>query len=262
MIEQSSTAEPRRRVSTTRLWLLAMAVLCVWTAWKLGAFDTMTRFTADGRAFDVPNVFSGVDNPFHATRAYTLLQSLKDGHFLRWIGDHQGGYPAEFYPLGVAWLDVGLWALLFGSLPIVAVHKLAIILIFLLPAVGFWVLARCDKVSPGVAVLATAIQVAVPGGNGLTSWATGGYAELVQWGLVTNVAGGTAAMICCAMLVRYVAHGERGMAIGAGLFAAGAAYANPRSLFAIAIGPVAILIVTLISRNGVSPKIIVMRMVL
>ena len=47
-----------------------------------------------------------------------LLESLKQGEIPRWVGNHQGGYPVEFYPLGEAWLEVGVWALLLGSVPI------------------------------------------------------------------------------------------------------------------------------------------------
>ncbi len=234
----------------TALWLVVLVLLCGWTAWRLGAFDTMVQVTTGGRTLDVPNTFSSIDHPFHATRAFTLLENLKEGHLLRWVGNHQGGYPVEFYPLGVAWLEVGIWALLFGSLPILAAHKLAVILIFLIPALGFWILARTERVNPGVAVLATAMHIAIPGGNNYTSWTTGGYTELVQWGLVTNVAGATAAMIATAMLIGFVADGRRSLAIWAVIFAAAAAYANPRSLFAVAVAAVAILIASALPRQG------------
>jgi len=232
--------------------LVAILIVGIWTANRLGAFDLMTTVVVNGANLSVPNLFSTVDHPFHATRAFALLESLKDGHLLRWVGNHQGGYPVEFYPLGVAWFEVGIWTLLLGSVQILAVHKLAVILIFLLPAIGFWVLARVDRVSPGVAILATAMQVAIPGGQGLTSWTTGGYTELVQWGLVTNVAGATCAMIATALLIGFVRHGGRGSAVGAVLAAASAAYCNPRSLFAIAIAAVAILLVSLMPDRGPS----------
>ncbi len=220
----------------------------------MGVLDTMVRVTTGGQSVDIVNSFASIDHPFHATRAFTLLENLKQGHLLRWVGNHQGGYPVEFYPLGVAWLEVGIWALLVGALPIVAVHKIAVILIFLIPAIGFWVLARTERISPGVAVLATAMHIAIPGGNNYVSWTTGGYTELVQWGLVTNVAGATAAMIATVMLISFVANGKRSMAIGAALFSAGAAYANPRSLFAVVIAAIAILIATALPmrRDGIS----------
>jgi hypothetical protein len=114
---------PSRRQSL--IWLALLVVLCLWASWRMGAFDLMNTVTFDGRSFDVPNTFAYVDHPFHATRAHTLLESLRDGEILRWVGNHQGGYPVEFYPIGIAWLDVGLWALFFGTMPIIAVHKIA-----------------------------------------------------------------------------------------------------------------------------------------
>ncbi|HWV22713.1 MAG TPA: hypothetical protein VNZ58_00855, partial [Thermomicrobiales bacterium] len=126
-------------------WLVVLLVLCLWVAWRIGAFELTRSVVVDGQTVTVPNVYAWVDHPFHAARAYNLLESLKHGEILRWIGNHQGGYPAEFYPLGVAWFDVAIWALLLGSQSIVAVHKLAVILIFILPAVAYWILARGDR---------------------------------------------------------------------------------------------------------------------
>lgn len=220
------------------IWLMVLAGLCLWVAWRLGAFDLTNTISVDGRKVTVPNVFATVDHPFHATRAHTLLESLKHGDILRWVGNHQGGYPAEFYPLGAAWLDVGLWALFLGTQSIVALHKLAVILIFLLPAVSYWLLARGDRVHPGIAVLATAIHFAVPG-----TWLNGGYTELVGWGLVTNVAGGSLALLAAVALARFVIGHEQGMGVLAILAAAAGACTNPRSLFAVVIAAVAIVVV-------------------
>lgn len=226
------------------VWLGLLIGLCLWAAWRMGAFDLMTTVSVDGQSIDVPNTFAFVDHPFHATRADTLLESLKRGEILRWVGNHQGGYPVEFYPLGIAWLDVGLWALLLGSLPIIAVHKLAVILVFLLPAVAFWILARGDDLHPGVAVLATAAHLAIPG-----HWLNGGYTELVGWGLVTNVAGGSLALVASAALARFVLRQDRGMGFAAILAAAAAAYTNPRSLFALVIAALAILIAAVVTER-------------
>lgn len=219
--------------------------LCLWAAYRMGAFDLTSTVMVNGQAVTVPNMFAPVDHPFHATRGYTLLESLKDGEILRWVGHHQGGYPAEFYPLGIAWFDVLLWGSFFGSFPIIAVHKLTVIAVFLLPAVAYWLLARGDRMHPGVAVLATAIHFAVPG-----HWLNGGYTELVGWGLVTNVAGASLAMIASAALARYVVNREHGMGVLAILAAAAGAVTNPRSLFAVVIAAIAILIAAFITRNG------------
>ncbi|MGC4108664.1 MAG: hypothetical protein QM753_20260 [Thermomicrobiales bacterium] len=217
-------------------------VLCIWTATRLGAFDLQRTVESVTGAVTQANTFSSIDHPFHAARASLLLDTLKHGELLRWIGSHQGGYPAEFYPLGVAWIEVGIWGLFLGTLPILAAHKLTVILIFLLPVVGFWVLARTDRLTPGIAVLALAGQIAIPGGVGLVDWTSGGYTELVTWGLVTNVAGGTFAMIGFAMLVRVILHGGCWAMLGAIAAITLSTYANPRSLAGVAVGTAAIVV--------------------
>lgn len=244
--ETVETDAPGRREHA--LWLALLAGLCLWVAWRLGAFELTRVVTVDGHPVEVPNVYAWVDHPFHAARAGALLQSLKEGELLRWIGNHQGGYPAEFYPLGVAWLDVALWALLLGSIPVIAVHKLAVILIFLLPAVSYWILARGDRAHPGVAVLATATHFAVPG-----DWLNGGYTELVGWGLVTNVAGGSLALLASASLARFVLHRQHSMGIVSILAAVAAACSNPRSLFALVIASAGVIIVATI-HDGHVPR--------
>lgn len=234
--------DPSRR--TWLAWVVVLAALCLWTAHRLGAFDLTRTVETVAGPITIANAFSSIDNPFHAARAALLLDTLRSGEVLRWVGGHQGGYPAEFYPLGVAWIEVGVWALLLGTLPILAAHKLTVILIFLLPVAGFWVLARADRLTPGIAVLALAGQIAIPGGVGLRDWTSGGYTELVSWGLVTNVAGGTFAMIAFALLVRAVTvPGERAARwamVGAILAIALSTYANPRSLAGVAVGTAAI----------------------
>lgn len=221
----------------TVLVALALALLCLWQLWRLGGFDLTAVVDVPGSDVRVAATFARVDHPFHAARAATLLDSLRDGDPLRWVANHQGGYPAEFYPMGVAWLDVGLWALLLGAVPIIAVHKLAVILIFLLPALAYWILARGDRLTPWTAFLATAIHVAIPG-----DWTNGGYRELVDWGLVTNVGGATLALIACAAIARVIHDQDRSLAPVAALTVAAAAYTNPRSLLAIAVATVAVML--------------------
>ena len=238
---RSADAHSRRSIL---IWLGIALALCLWTANRLGAFDLQRTVAAAGELVQQPNTFSSIDNPFHAARAALLLDTLRNGEFLRWVANHQGGYPAEFYPLGVAWIEVAVWALLLGQVPILAAHTLTVILIFLLPVVGFWVLARTDGLTPGVAVLALAGQVAIPGGLGLTYWTSGGYTELVLWGLVANVAGATFALIGFALLVRVALHGDHGSTRWAMLGAVAAitlsTYSNQRSLAGVVVGAVAI----------------------
>lgn len=213
-------------------WGFALIVLVVLAMREVGAFD-LTNQLDSGRV--VPNTYGTVDHPFHAARGATLLQSLKDGEILRWMGSHQGGYPVEFYPLGVAWLDVLVWAAMFGSVPILAVHKLSVALILVLPALAYWLLVRGDRMHPSIAFLATAFHLAVPG-----YWLNGGYEELVGWGLVTNVAGATLAVISTVLLARYVLNREHWCGVAAVLSIAAGAVSNPRSLFGIVLATLAI----------------------
>jgi len=230
-----------------RLVLLAASVLVLlaaWVIWKFGGFDLMVTLEQDGRQLSVVDTFATVDHPFHATRAETLLQSLRAGEWLRWVGHHQGGYPVEFYPLGIPWLDVGLWALLLGQFPIIAVHKLTVLLVFVLPALGFWWLARGDRLNPFVPVLALAIQVAMPG-----LWWTGGMVELIEWGLVANVGGATLAFLAMAALARFTLEGRIAFGVAAMLASSAALYTNTRSGIAVAISALAVLVGVMLDRD-------------
>lgn len=253
MPDSSSPAARDACVSplSRRIWGAIMLLLCGWVALRMGILDLSTKVKIDGQSIDVLNTFGTVDHPFHSTRAATLLESLKDGEILRWIGHHQGGYPVEFYPLGIAWLDVAIWAISFGSFSILATHKVAIILVFLLPALSYWLLARADRLHPAIAVLAAAVHVSVPG-----HWLNGGYEELVGWGLVTNVAGGSLAFLTTVALARFVMNREFGMGVLAILAATGGAVTNPRSLFAIVVAAVALLLVATVygSRAGMRAR--------
>lgn len=231
-------------------WGLVLVLLDLWVAARMGLFTLTSTITIDGRAVDVLNMYGTVDHPFHVSRAAMLLRSLQDGEILRWVGQHQGGYPAEFYPLGIAWLDVAIWAASFGAVSILAAHKVAVILIFLLPSLAYWLMARGDRIHPSVAVLATATHVAVPG-----HWLNGGYEELVGWGLVTNVAGGSLAMLASVALARFVLYREFGMGVLSILAAAGAAVTNPRSLFALVVAALALLVMAMLQRDRKDARI-------
>src|SRR5687768_16595805 len=178
------------------------------------------------------NTFASVDHPFHVARAEILWRELTSGNSVRWIGQHQGGYPVEFYPLGEAWLEVVVRGLSLGQLPAESAHTLAIIGLFLAPGAAFAAMAREDGWSPAVALIAFVLHIALPGG-----WYHGGYTELVQWGLVTNVAGAVAALCMMPPIVRFLRTGSGWSGGAAAALAAIAIYCNPRSLLAlIAIG--------------------------
>jgi len=219
-----------RRWSPAAIWAVAFLGLAVWVGSRLEVFSVwQTVQLPDGSTVRLPDTYGTVDHPFHIVRAETLRRTLLDGGLLRWIGHYQGGYPVEFYPLGAAGFEVGLWAVLLGSLPVGAVHKLAVWLIFLLPGLAYLLMARRDRLSPGVALVALAGQVAVRGW-----WWSGGSMELIEWGLVTNVAGATAALLTLPLLTSYVQTGRGRDGAGAAALAAFAVYANPRSSIALA----------------------------
>lgn len=227
----------------TSLWLLAFAAVSAWVLWRTGALNFAETITRDGVVY--LNGFATVDHPFHSMRAFQLIQSLRDGSPIRWITSHQGGYPVEFYPLGVAWIEALVWIASVGSLSIFAVHKLTIMLIFLTPGAGYWILTRGDCKSPAVGFLAFALHLGIAG-----YWMAGGYTELVSWGLVTNVTGATAALVATGALARFAVRGEAGMAMLAVASITMATYANPRSLIAVAVAGVAVVLASFFATAG------------
>jgi hypothetical protein len=214
------------RVAT---WLLLFAAFGCYAALRMQAFALNAPVSLPEGTTWLPNTFATVDHPFHVARAAMLWRELGQGHILRWIGQHQGGYPVEFYPLGEAWLEVSIRAAFLGQLGAEGVHTLAVVVLFLLPGIGFLALSRLDALSPAVALLALALQLALPGG-----WYHGGYTELVQWGLVTNVAGATAAFLLLPVLAWFSQTGRWLGLIASTFLAAAAVYSNPRSLIGVA----------------------------
>ena len=218
-----------RRTMLATAWFLFFTLFGCYAALRMQVFELTAPVALPEGVTWLPNTYATVDHPFHVARAATLWRELGEGHFLRWFGQHQGGYPVEFYPLGEAWLEVSVRALSLGNLAAEGAHTLAVFILFLLPGVGFLALARLDGQSPAVGVLALALQLALPGG-----WYHGGYTELVQWGLVTNVAGATAAFLLLPALT-WFCRSNRGPALALSVFLATAAvYSNPRSLIGVA----------------------------
>lgn len=212
------------------LALAAIAGIALLVAVRLEVLAPWVTVGTDAGPVRVVNALAGIDHPFHAARAEVLRRSILAGEIPRWIGSHQQGYPVEFYPLGAAWLAVGAWTLSLGTLPIGWAHGVAVAFVLLLPVVAFWLLARRDGLPLGTAALALAAHVAVPG-----AWWHGGYTELVQWGLVTNVAGAAWAFVGFALLVRWIGNG-RGLDGALAMAAAAAAVlTNPRSAFGLVV---------------------------
>ncbi|MGH2533736.1 MAG: hypothetical protein ACRDJW_15705 [Thermomicrobiales bacterium] len=249
----SANATSSGRNSARRLvlgwWVGTFVALVLWVAYRLDLFDVWTWVTAsDGARTRLPDTYATVDHPFHAARAETLRQSLADGEWLRWIGHHQGGFPVEFYPLGVAWFEVALWAGFLGLLPMAYVHKVAVAVIFLLPMLGYLLLARRDRLSPGIALAASAAHVCVNGW-----WWSGGFHELVSWGLITNVAGHVLPLFALTGLVSYLHSGSRANGALAITAAAGAIYSNPRSVVPVAVVGIAALITVAADHSSTRP---------
>lgn len=216
---------PLHRKPPRWLWWFPFLLLTCYVAVRMGAFDLQANVQMANGVIYLPNTFASVDHPFHVARAETLWRELASGSVLRWVGQHQGGYPVEFYPLGEAWLEVAIRTASIGRLTAEGAHTLAVIAIFLLPGAAFAALARQDGFSPAVALFALALHVSIPGG-----WYEGGYTELVQWGLVTNVAGAVAALLALPVMNLYVLNGDRRAAALAGVIGAVAIYCNPRSI--------------------------------
>jgi hypothetical protein len=211
-------------------WIILFFVIAIWIFRRLGGFDLWSQLPLpDGTSDRFPFTFGGVDHPFHATRAELLLRSLSDFDLLRWISAHQGGYPVEFYPLGAPAFEVLIWLLTLGTLPMMAVHKIAVIIIFLLPALGFFLLARADRIPLGVGLLALVFHICVRG-----YWWSGGYWELVDWGLVSSSL--AMAALVAFLALSFLTFQTRSVRWGtlAAVVAAFAVYTNVRSLLPMA----------------------------
>lgn len=230
-------------------WMILIVAILAWSAGHLGATELVATVTAsNGSLVDVPNTFATVDHPWHVSRAQSLLDSLRDGKLLRWVGSHQGGYPVEFYPLGIPWLTVGVWALFGGSLSAASAFKLVVIGVFLVPVLAFGLLGRRDGAALPLAGLGLVAHLAVPG-----EWWSGGYTETVQWGLITNVAAYVAALGFLGALLSYVRCPGRAalaLAIGLSVFAIGT---NTRSVIALGCVVFGVIVSHLIER-GVSRR--------
>jgi len=236
--------------SRTRwIWAVAFGLVALYVAVRMGVFALSAEADISPGAARIPNTFASVDHPFHVARAEIVWRELTSGNVVRWISQHQGGYTVEFYPLGEAWLEVVVRALSLGTLPAEGSHTLAIIGLFLAPGAAFAALVREDGWSPAVGFMAFALHISLPG-----SWYDGGYTELVQWGLVTNVAGAVAALCMLPAIVRFLRTGAGWWGAAAAALAAFAIYCNPRSLLALAAVGLGAWLAEIIPNNGVKPR--------
>ena len=238
----------RNRSRIREAWVVAYGLVSLYVAIRMGVFAlSATAVAQSGETTHLPNTYASVDHPFHVARADLVWRELASGSVLRWIGQHQGGYPVEFYPLGEAWLEVAVRALSLGTLTAQSAHTLAIVGLFLAPGAAFAALAREDGWSPGVGFIAFVLHISLPG-----SWYHGGYTELVQWGLVTNVAGAVAALCMLPALVRFLRTGAGWVGATAAALAALAVYCNLRSLLALAALGLGAWLAGFVRNNGIS----------
>ena len=240
-------AESRR---ATLAWAVLLTALLVGVALRLGAADWYTDHPAiapDGRVIALPNTFISVDHPFHIARSKATLDALRDGWLPRWFAFHQGGYPAEFYPPGGSLLVALVYALGLGLIPLPVAHKLVIIAILLMPPIAYWAIARRARLPTGVAVLAAAWHLAVPG-----EWFGGGSQELVEQGLMANVLAAYLLPFVLLTGADWLRRGDRlGLAWAAGLGTL-TIYTNPRSVVGLAATCAAVTIAAL--SEGMWPR--------
>src|SRR5262245_23348403 len=104
MTQAAITSNPRPPLAQARLsalpvsagkrwWWLAWAALAGYVALRMGGFNLWAAVATPAGTIWLPNTFATVDHPFHVARADMLWQALRQGHLLRWVGQHQGGYP-------------------------------------------------------------------------------------------------------------------------------------------------------------------------
>lgn len=223
---------------------LATLALILW-AWKrLGFFQLRAEIvTEDGGKVEMANALASVDHPFHAARFGELLESLDSGHLPRWVAEHQGGYPTDFYPFGGSLIDLMVWLLSFGQMSIPMVHTWAVALVLALPAVGFLWLSSQIGVTAWAGVVALASHLCVRGW-----WWSGGSHELIEWGLVTNVLAANLMFLALAGLV-WSARAERWRwAPVPALLMAWGIWTNPRSL--IAVGAIVLALIAVHAMRG------------
>lgn len=242
---------------TIAAWVCAFGALALFLVnhFDLGTVWANVRMP-DGSVMKLPSGFATVDHPFHTARSISLLESLRDGHLLRWFGQHQGGYPAEFYPTGAAWLDVALWAISLGQFPMAYLHKVLVALIVLAPALIYLWWAIRERISPGVALLAGTGHAVIAG-----EWWSGGWTEVALWGLVTNVAAQTAIVGALLGVSGWIREGKRRDLVVAGIAIGIAVGTNPRTFIALGAVGLASLIVAFLQRPEIALRLLGLRIV-
>lgn len=215
----------------TWAWGGALLLLCGWFAWRIGATHWYTDsplFLADGRVIRLPDTFSSIDHPVHIAKERAVVDALRGWRWPAWLMSPQGGYPAEFYPLGGAFVVAALYFLFLGVIPVAVVHKLVVIAVFMLPPLAYWLIVRRERLPASIAFLAGFLHLFTRG-----SWLGGGSRELIDYGLWPNVLAAYLPFFVLIWGADWLRYGSR-----RGLFLATAAatlalYSNPRSLLGL-----------------------------
>jgi hypothetical protein len=231
------------------VWTIVFVALAGWAIVRLDIFPLSAAVPLDG-AGRLPRALYTVDHPFHTARVELLRSAWASFDTVRWVASHQGGYPAEFYPLGAQAIAAALAFVAFGHLATASAWALTIALIFLLPGVAYLLIGRVDRLTPAVAAVALAGQIAIA-----SDWTHGGFTELVEWGLATNVAGFTWALLALPLLAGGIDRRSPallGIAVGS---VAMCAVTNPRALLAVAVVGVAMLLDAALRRDLRTPAI-------
>jgi hypothetical protein len=223
-------------------WTTLLVILLAGTAYKLGALDWYTDYPlplADGTQVRLPNTYASIDHPFHIAKEQATVDALKAWRIPAWFSDHQGGFPAEFYPTGGDLLVALTYLLAFEQIPLPVVHKLVVIAVFLLPAVAYWAIARREKLPLSVALLATLLHLFVRG-----NWLAGGSREIIDFGLWPDVFASYLPLLLILWGADWLRRGDRrGLVLAVGV-ATLAVYTNPRSTMGLAAAALALGIVT------------------
>jgi hypothetical protein len=225
---------------------LAAGALIIWS-WRRLDFFTFRQpvVAAESGNVELPNALASVDHPFHAARFGELLEALGQGHVPRWVAEHHGGYPSEFYPFGGAVLDLLIWLATFGQMSIPMVHTWAVAVAFSLPAVAFlWICSSAD-LTPWAGVIALAAHLCVRGW-----WWSGGSRELVEWGLITNVLASYLMFLALAAVVHLERTGNLRWAPLPAVLIAWGIWTNPRSLIAVGAVMLALVFLRTVQRRA------------
>ncbi|MDP9373148.1 MAG: YfhO family protein, partial [Chloroflexota bacterium] len=223
------------------MWALALAALLVGVALRLGAADWYTDYPLtgpDGAAIALPRTFAANDHPFHLAKERAAVDALRRGWLPRWFANHQGGFPAEFYPLGGDVVVAAVYFLGLGRIPLAVCHQLVVIGVLLVPPLAYWAIARRERLPGSVAVLAALLHLFLRG-----NWLAGGSEELIAAGLWPQVFAFYLPLLVILWGADWLRRGDRrGLLLAAGA-ATLAVYANPRAIFGVAAAGAAVGIV-------------------